>query len=94
MDHAATVRVGERGAHLVDDGSHQFEWQYAMRAQHVLERLPLDELHHEEVQIFHLPHRMHRDDVGMLEIRDRDRLLPEAFDHAGTALRAEPAFTG
>ncbi len=49
----------------------------------------LDELQHDEVEIAVLAHVVDRDDIGVIQLRDREGFAPEAFDVMGCLTKAD-----
>ena len=69
-----------RRTHRIGEGNGQLEelvQRQALLRDQLRERLPLDQLHRDEVDSLHLLHRIDVDDVGMVERRQHFRLALE-----------------
>ena len=82
VNHPAAVRIGERRSDLIEDRADDGQRQRPRPPDHLLQRCATHVAHDEEVQPLGVPHRIDRNDVGMVQLSDGDRLVPEAVDHA------------
>src|SRR5215210_5954902 len=82
MNHATAVRVAERRSYLEQYRADDRYRQAARVLDYLFEGSAADVPHHEEVKALSLPHRMHRHDVWVIEIRDRDGFPAEPLGHA------------
>jgi hypothetical protein len=81
MDDAALVRVCERGRHVAQNAIDVPERAWPMLVEQVAQRATRHELHNErETTVADATHGIQRDDVGMLELRDRPCLASKASD--------------
>jgi hypothetical protein len=83
MDDALLMRDGQRVGEGDPDFEQPADGQTVFRDDAV-ERLALDELHGQEVDAVRLLDREDRDDLRVVEGRDRPRLPLEAFESLGT----------
>jgi uncharacterized protein YjdB len=67
----------------IENGANRRNWKRPGFAHDAIERLALDKLHGEIMQMVDLTHRVNRYDVRVRESGDRPRFALEAFDHAG-----------
>ena len=80
VDDSLAVRRGERPADLLDDVAHQGGGQLPGADGELLERLALDPLHGEVVQVLGLAVGVRLDDVRVVDARAELRLAQEALD--------------
>src|SRR5437899_2815425 len=83
----AAVRVVERVEDLGGDPQRLHDGQAGLVEDHLRHRLALDELHADEEPALEEPEVVDRDDVGVVELRDRAGLAREELLHL--RLRAE-----
>ena len=79
MHHAALVRVGERLGDVAQNADHLGDRQRPV-AQPCAQRLALHERHRVVGEALRLTRRVHRDDIRVLQCRDRLDLAFEALD--------------
>jgi hypothetical protein len=81
MNYAGAVRITERRSDLKQNRTNDRDRQPASLLDYLFQRPAADVPHHKEVQPLSLPHRMHRHDVGVIEIRDRNGFPAEPLGH-------------
>jgi len=79
MYHARSVGVGERRSYLAEYRTDDWDWQFARLLHNVIQRAAANVAHHEEVQALCLPYRVHRDDVGVVQMRDGNGFTSESI---------------
>src|SRR6476661_3909682 len=77
MNNLESMGIGERGADLVENGSYDRKRQPAGVFDHLLQGTALDAAHDEEMESLDRSDRVHRDDVGMVQVRDGNGFAPE-----------------
>src|SRR5205814_1133926 len=75
--------VRERAGRRAQDIHGRGHGQGALFLENGVERLPLDELHHDEQNAPELPYPVHGDDVRMIDLGHHARLALEALPGAG-----------
>jgi hypothetical protein len=82
MNDPGAVCVAEGRCHLKEYRTNDRNRQGAGLLDYLFQRSAADVPHHKEVQSLSLPHRMHRHDVGMIQIRDGNGFPPKPLGHA------------
>ena len=80
VDDALLMRVDQRSGRLHPQIENSILRETPPLTEHLLQRLPVNEFHHEEVVAALLPEVITRDDIGMAELRHDPGFAPESIN--------------